>query len=393
MPNPSHMDSIALVMTMSEIKNISCIKVKQPIGEFFIASMNHIDVLSISYSDVRKIESIEKDFESYLGIQRDLSPKRVKDISKYVSTIDACFPTSIILAIPEECIEFDEENNKLRIFEYKSEEYGETIPFDKIAKVLDGQHRLAGLQYLSKDEVFNLNISIFIGADIADQATIFSSVNLAQTKVNKSLSYDLYDLAKKRSPQKTCHNIVVALNSQAKSPFHKKIKRLGTSTQKGSKETIAQATFINQIIKFISNDPVSDRDNLYRGNKLKLIENSLDSKMIFRNFFVNEADLDIAKIIWNYFDAIKQKWPQDWDDSDSTGNILSRTNGFKALTRLMRDIYTEIDRPDSIPSKADFFAFINKSTLQAGSFTSDNYKPGSSGESKLYKELYAQVIG
>lgn len=386
--------SLGIKMTTEKkIENIGCIKVIQPIGEFYIASMKHTDVISISYSDVRRIEDSESEFESYLGIQRNLSPKRVTDITKYVQTLDACFPTSVILAVPEECIEYDHQSNSLTIKEYISEDDDEnSIPFEKIAKILDGQHRLAGLKNLEKGSVFNLNVSIFVGADVADQATIFSSVNLAQTKVNKSLSYDLYDLAKKRSPQKTCHNIVVALNSQPKSPFSKKIKRLGTSSSEGSQETIAQATFINQIIKLLSSDPISDRDLLYRGNKISTLENPLKSKTIFRNFFANERDLDIAKIIWNYFDAVKQKWPRDWDDSQSNGSILSRTNGFKALSRLLRDIYVHMNKVDQIPSKSDFFEYINKSTLPEGYFTTDNYKPGSSGESKLYKELFSQII-
>ncbi len=371
---------------------IKCLKVVQPIGEFFIANMNHLDVINISYSDVRRIEDAESEFESYLGIQRELSSKRVGEISKYVKTIDACFPTSVILAIPEECIEYDEKESTITIKEFISDDDRESIPFDKIAKILDGQHRLAGLENLDEKVTFDINVSIFIGADIADQATIFSSVNLAQTKVNKSLSYDLYDLAKKRSPQRTAHKIVVALNNEDGSPFHLKIKRLGTSTRTGGKETLTQATFINMLLNFVSSDPIADRDALYRAKKLSKIENPLKSRTIFRNFFIDGKDLEIAKIIWNYFLAIEKKWPEAWDDTTNVGSILSRTNGFKAFMRLLRDIYISMGDPDKVPKVSEFSKYVDKIVLKSEEFTTANFKPGSSGESHLYKEIYKSIF-
>jgi DGQHR domain-containing protein len=67
-----------------------------------------------------------------------------------------------------------------------------SIALDQVATIIDGQHRLKGLEEAGKPE-FELPISIFIGADEATEASIFSIVNLAQTKVNKSLAYDLFE--------------------------------------------------------------------------------------------------------------------------------------------------------------------------------------------------------
>ncbi len=55
---------------------------------------------------------------------------------------------------------------------------------------------------------------------MAQQANIFSTVNLSQTKVNRSLAYDLFALAASRSPQKTCHDIAVALDRGKNSPLN-----------------------------------------------------------------------------------------------------------------------------------------------------------------------------
>jgi hypothetical protein len=57
---------------------------------------------SISYSDIRRIEG-ERGIETYLGIQRPLDPKRVRELEHYVSSPDACFPTAVIIAVPAEC--------------------------------------------------------------------------------------------------------------------------------------------------------------------------------------------------------------------------------------------------------------------------------------------------
>ena len=78
------------------------IKVSQPLGDFFIGKMRFEELLKISFADVRRIERDEQTgYESYFGIQRKLSEKRVKEISEYVTTMDATFPSSILLAIDE----------------------------------------------------------------------------------------------------------------------------------------------------------------------------------------------------------------------------------------------------------------------------------------------------
>jgi hypothetical protein len=38
--------------------------------------------------------------------------------------------------------------------------------------------------------------------------------------------YDLTELAKTRSPHKTCHDVAVVLDNESSSPFYQRIKRL-----------------------------------------------------------------------------------------------------------------------------------------------------------------------
>src|SRR6185436_13580442 len=97
---------------------------------------------------------------------------------------------------------FDRERSELKIRE----------AFD-VAHILDGQHRIEGLKNGFSDphsnaDRFELNVVIFVDLDMDDQSMVFATVNKAQTKVNKSLVYDLFAYAKTRSPQRTAHSIV-----------------------------------------------------------------------------------------------------------------------------------------------------------------------------------------
>src|SRR5579859_7428413 len=197
----------------SSTKSISfpCVKMAQPIGEFYIGVIDSKILCEIAYADIRRVEKEEKrEILSYLGIQRPLNPKRVEEIKNYVRTVDACFPTSVILAVDGECARYNDRKKELVLKPTKK------IVTSNIAKILDGQHRLAGLRNY-KGKKFEINVSVFIDIDLAVQGHIFATVNLAQTKVNKSLAYDLYDLETTRSPEKTCHLISVALDEHKKS--------------------------------------------------------------------------------------------------------------------------------------------------------------------------------
>lgn len=353
---------------------ISCIELKQPIGSFYIGSINWDDLERISYSDVRRIENEHKELESYLGIQRPLSANRVKELQNYVNTIDATFPTSVILSINSENVSYDEASKTMRILAEKD-----------TAKIIDGQHRIAGLSgYKGHGSDFQINATIFIDMDIEDQALVFSTINLKQEKVSKSLGYDLYEYANSRSPQKTSHNIAKLLNSRQDSPFSGKIKILGNATNKT--QTLTQATFVESLIKYISKDPLKDRDLLKRGKKLSYPDSKELNELIFRGMFVNGQDAEIAKVIYDYFMAVKLRWPCAWDES-TPGNILNRTTGFTALMRFLREIYNHLYKDGQIVTKDTFYKILQEIDLEEGDFTATKYLPGSTGQNVLFNDL------
>lgn len=366
---------------MQTIK-FKCLKCQQPIGEFYIGILNHEDLIKITYADIRRLDtcSEQREVEIYTGIQRELSKNRVKEIGKYVNMVDATFPTGVIIHI-------DERN----ILHYDKEQGILTIPFeDNIAKVLDGQHRIAGLEeYTKGDSSFQINVTIFIGMELEDQAIVFATINKTQTKVNKSLVADLFEFATHRSPHKTAHNIVRALNQKDGSPFKDKIKILGTA-EDNEKETITQATFSESLMKLYSKDLMTDRDIYKRGNKpLKFDGKELQNRPL-RNLFIDEEDALIAKIIFEYFKAVEKKWPDAWTLVEPE-IILNKSTGFIALMNLFKDLYVKIGKIGECVTMDEFFKYFDKSPLSDSDFNKSTFIPGSSGQAKLYRTLKEQI--
>lgn len=367
-----------------------CMKLSQPIGDFFIAAISYRILREIADFDVRRVLEEERDVERYLGIQRPLNQKRVTELHEYVQFYDASFPTSIIVAVAPECAQFDEAAQRMTLSNYvPDDEPSKRIPYKHIARVLDGQHRIAGLSKYD-GPAFDLSVTLFVGIDIAEQAQIFSTVNLEQTKVNKSLAYDLFALASTRSPQKTCHNVVVALNQGKESPFSQRIKRLGVATEGRYAETITQATFVEALMRYVSGAPRHDRDTLLRGGTLPLAPADELLRRPLRNLFIEGRDVDIAKIMWNYFDAVRRTWPTAWNFG-GRGLILNKTNGFRALMRLFHPIYLYLGTPGQIVTADAFESVFSRTSTKDSDFTIDNFPPGSSGESRLRRHLFEDL--
>lgn len=368
---------------MDGYKDIPCIPAKQPIGSMYVCVLDSAFLQKITYADVRRNESEDRNVERYVGVQRVLDPKREKEIGKYVNFVDATFPNSIIVNLSSENAVYDEDKNILSI---KDEE--------SVASVLDGQHRIAGLKHLKDGGHFDCIVTIFIDLELEDQAIIFSTINTEQKKINKSLAADLAEFYNSRSPQRTCHNIARALRANEKSPFYNKISILG-SAKKDEGESLTQYQFVKELLKHITKSPLEDRNILKRkdfwGNKQKLTCTDKEKKTLcLRPLFVkDESDVEIAQVILNYFNAVRRKWPNSWNKVENN-NILNKTTGFIALMDLFKDVYLNINI--EIPSIDDFYNFFEKVDLKDGNFTRTNYPSGGTGESKLLKRFKKYIF-
>lgn len=368
---------------MSNI-TIKALKVSQPIGEFYFGKIKAKDLVNITYSDVRRMaDSESRQLDDYIGIQRPLIESRVRQINNYISGVDSSFPNSIIIAMDSDNVSWNESNGDFIISPSGDDD------LSKLAKILDGQHRIAGfddgnttfINDIGDVSDFELLITIFVDADISTQANVFSTVNLAQTKVNKSLVYDLESLAYSRSPEKTCHDIAVLLNKEKDGPFEKRIKRLGVATPNISNETLTQAAFVENLMKLITFDAKSDRNYFLakqKGGKiakeysLEKIDDKSLIKYPLRQSFLSDKDFIIAKNVSNFFNSVRSLWPNAWNKSNNQSS-LNKTIGLIALFRVLKDILSYMNERYEIDSTRvlsadDYYQILDGGDLDESKF-------------------------
>lgn len=391
-------------------------KVNQPIGEFYVGRIDARTLTKISYTEIRAF--LDGTQEKIAGIQRERSPKRIEEIKKYVNLDYATFPTSIIISVTPECarlVNFDPDitpEKALELFRepddyeldkdasvfnlllnsFGSPEEEDYTPTEKIAFIIDGQHRVAGLAGLQDGREFDVNISIFVGASDADKAEIFARVNQAQTKVNQSLVIDLASYYEERGPVKFAHEVVLAMNHDENGPFYDKVKRLGKAGPgKGRIQTLAQATVVKPIVDYITADPEEERNKRYKGIFASRRKPDEWRKFIFQPFYDERDDGGMFLCLTNYFDAVKARWPEVWDDAPA-GTILNRTTGYAALIKFLRPVYLEhCSEPGQILSRADCDSVFNQVDINAMDFNKNVYLPGSSGVSNLYRKMMSDL--
>ena len=156
---------------MSNTITVDVIQFEQYIGLFLIGVMKATDLIRISKATPRKYDA--ETMNTVGGIQRGISKKRVKEIAAYANTVDATFPTPILLAIDEKDFKF--EGNKLEIVG------------DHIADIVDGQHRIEGLRLSNVSETFKMPVVFILNPTQEQKALIFAIINGKQTKVPASL--------------------------------------------------------------------------------------------------------------------------------------------------------------------------------------------------------------
>ncbi|HMS39839.1 MAG TPA: DGQHR domain-containing protein [Pyrinomonadaceae bacterium] len=372
---------------MQDYIEIKCLEVKQPIGLFYVGVIKWSDLLLITRKDLERVKREEEGVVGYFGIQRSLSKARLKEISEYVSFVDASFPSSIVISL--DGLAYDKETDKFNknIISFQND----TLRLrndGKVAKIIDGQHRLFGLEKyildnpLYKEQLeFDLIITVFIDIDEELESMIFSTINKAQTKVNKSLVYDLYELAKTRSPQRTAHNVVKLLDEETDSPLFEMINRLGKADD-AERETITQATLVERILDYISNNPANDRNTLMKGKSLDLVKGKDLERRFFRNWFITNEEEKIAELVWNYFSAIKNRWGTAWTNQ----SILVKSTGVIAFMRFLLPIVKEFGT-EKVISEDEFSTILKTINIEDTDFNKDKYIPGGVGISTLFNEL------
>jgi hypothetical protein len=68
--------------------------------------------------------------------------------------------------------------------------------------------------------------------------------------------------------------------------------------------------------------------------------------------------------------------------------ILNRTTGYNALMRFLRDVFTRLSgKMPRVVELAEFSEIFDRIRIGTGELTAEQFRPGSSGASALYRRL------
>ncbi len=271
--------------------SFSFIPVQQKEHSFKLVSIPAGLLTRISYAAVRR-----KD-EEQGAVQRVLNTSRITGIKDFALRMGD-FPASIVL-------------NWVGGSMAQSNGSVDIPDEPRIAQIIDGQHRVAGLKAAIEDDPavadYQIPVAIYEGLDTAHSARIFISINTEQRPAPKSLVFDLYGVTASdlMDPAAIRASDIVAHLGAEGQPYCKWIKLPNQERQRGG---VALSTAVNAIKQLV------------------------DAKGQLEQ--IGATELEIQKAIFsNFFSAIKEKYGPHWDDR---GNAFIYASGFIGAIEFFR---------------------------------------------------------
>jgi len=381
------------------------IKVKQPLGEFYVASIPARILLNTSFS--KKAFATKDPSEttySLSGAQREKRIKRLKAIGLYINRDDSAFPNSIILAanFSEEEYPSPEERGLTRYVRDESvrwriEEDIECstlkliIPKPlKMAQIIDGQHRVFGFEQANPERLDSeLLCSIFFDLPEPIQAQLFATINSNQKPVDRSLTYELFgyniedEPAEFWGPDKLAVFLARKLNTENESPLKERILVSAenefalsrSDARKNGRWMISMATVVDGILRLISKN-VDEDYSILSEKKGKDRESLREDSSPLRDLYIQENDKLLYALLVNYFTAVKNNI---WDNA-SEGSFVIRTVGFQATLDILQK-YLSIYGLEQKKFSVNFF---NEYLEKAATIDfSDNFFKNASGSGRI----------
>lgn len=352
---------------------LPALKVNQPLGEFYVISISAKDLLSISFSEPLKyIDNSGK----VKGNQRPKDEKRLKEIAKYIESVEMAFPNSIILAANyTESGKISEDTTERWNITQDEKGLKLIIPKEtKLAAIIDGQHRLNAFEYVTKQERFDdlqLLCSVYFDLPSSYQAFLFATINSNQKKVDRSLALEQFgynvdeETEKSWTPEKLAVFLSRKLNiDKNSSPFynHIRVAPMGAENlfdgDKQEKWLVSTATVVDGICSLITSNPKRDRilmqqQSIFSGRNRSLVKDIKDISPL-RNFFLSLKDQTLYNIIISYFTSVDNLL---WSKA-SEKSYINKTVGVQACFDILKLIL--IKEKSEVPEQIDFEAYLSK---------------------------------
>jgi DNA phosphorothioation-associated DGQHR protein 1 len=332
----------------NEFFRVPALPVQQPFGKFYVSVLPADILRKVAFSDVARVTSADSSGYRLTGTQRRQHQDRWAEIAKFIDTLEAVFPTSIVLAANYRNDGGLEEGERRWRIDGEDPHYLVIPSDDKLASVVDGQHRLWAFDYATNNERSSMPLvcSIFLDLPNPYQAYLFATVNFNQKKVDRSLAYELWgfdtedEAPQAWTPEKTAVFLARRLNMDEMSPFRRRIK----VAMQDDKElvgrakgewAVSSATVVDGLLRLFSRRPKSDRTTMFTAPRQqrrrdKLPEDGSPARGLFRD----TNDKTIYELARSFFSAADRVL---WQPA-SHGSYIIRTVGVQALFDVLERI-------------------------------------------------------
>ena len=280
-------------------RTVDCVVSKFNDIKIFTFPMKVKDVAFLAYTAVRGVDDEEG------AVQRVLSTKRINSIRDYVLGGQGFINTFILnwtyqAALPK----------------YVKIKREISIPVvASAAQLIDGQHRLAGLEAAMKMDSKigdrELLVSITVGLTTPQAAAIFLNINSEQKPVPRSLIYDLFGEVDNNPDHliNRASDIADELNASADSPYLQLIEYPGTARGVGSIDLSTVVTSLK---------PLLGTDGAF-------------SKIKIKNLALQK------QVIMNYFKSVKFFYDKDGLWENKGANPFLKAAGFSGALDFLGD--------------------------------------------------------
>lgn len=252
------------------------IEVTQARRSFILTAIPAGLLAKISYAAVRHRDDEEG------AVQRVLNQSRIAGVKSFALQ-GGDFPASIVLnwVSPNALVRAD------RAVEIPDEA--------RAAQIIDGQHRVAGIEEAIRDRPETsghlIPVAIYEGLDTVQCANIFLSINTEQRPVSRSLVYDLYGIASEDLVDQAAvraRDIALCL-SELGQAYYAQIKMPNSPRQKGG---VALSTAVSAIKPLVAEKGLLEQ--------------------------IGAASLETQKSIFqNYFNAIADSYGERWTERNN----------------------------------------------------------------------------
>lgn len=245
---------------------------------FYLTRIHARDLVQISYASVRNRDDEEG------AVQRILNPRRIESVKEFTLS-GGDYPNCIILNwVGKKPIKV--KGNEL------------LVPIeDRSAQIIDGQHRVEGLRQAikAKPAIGKLEIPVAFYENLTTQqcADIFLSINTEQKPVQRSLVFDLYEVASDYvvdSAAFRARDIATTLNEREDSPFKDLIRFPNAEGKRTA--GVDLSTVVTSLKPLV------------------------EEKGIFDQVGAPELEMQVSALL-NFFNVLKEWYGGFWTDKDN----------------------------------------------------------------------------